>query len=519
MSNQGGGIQEIGIKEEMGGPGGAMFMRSLFYTKSAPVTSPLRFDINTNPYGFIDGQIYNVNMQEYKPDGSKYSDEAYTYNFTYVVPDAPTIDSVTASSGQAIINFTGTNSGSDITGYQYSIDNGSTWTPTILTTSTSIITMTSATSGSIKVTNLTNGTPYNFGIKAVNAIGASTPSNIVFAVPGVPGAPTISTVTVSSGQAIINFIPGPSNGSPIIGYQYSTNNGFTWTPTILTISTSIITMTSATSGSIKVTNLTNGTPYYLLIKAVNANGASTPSFAVQPVTPYSVPDAPTITNITISNGQAIIDFTPGPSNGSPIRNYEYRIDGVSNGAWYPAFTQTNTGEIYTISSPIITQDLGLSNRISYTFILRAISGPSRQSDSSASFTTSSRLTLSQLKAENANKETYIENGYGLLEMTNSNEFDAKYLASTGFSLTELIPHFTPKQLIETRNFGGKELKKAGLIKNGIQFNTIMINNKKTNSIEFVNFYFLKNENIQTNNRLMLSNGKLTTVQEKSTPTT
>lgn len=306
----------------------------------------------------------------------------------------------------------------------------------------------------------------------------------------VPGAPTINNVTVSSGQASIGFTAGANNGSAITNYQYSINDGSSWDSAEDTMSPII------------VTGLTNGTFYTFRIRAVNAIGDSIPSNSFSALVDVA-PGAPTIDSITISSGKAIIAFIAGANNGSLIKAYEYSID---NGEWR---------NVYATSSPITTEDIGLSNRISYTFILRAVN--SGAGDSSTPFTTSSRLTLSQLKAQNAKKDEYTENGYGLLDLINSNEYETKDYKDIGFSLTELTPHFTAEQLIKTWNYFGKELKQAGLINNGIRFITIIYYNKTNNNIELVKFYSLKNENIQKIIYFIFSNGKLTTEKETSIP--
>ena len=69
---------------------------------------------------------------------------------------------------QAIIDFTaGENNGSQISSYQYSKDNGSTW---VSVGTSSPITVT---------TGLTNGTEYPFLVRAVNTIGAGQVSNLL----------------------------------------------------------------------------------------------------------------------------------------------------------------------------------------------------------------------------------------------------------------------------------------------------------------------------------------------------
>ena len=97
---------------------------------------------------------------------------------TFLVPDlpsAPTISSVPAASGSLTVVFTpGTDGGSAITNYKYSVDG------------VNYVALNPATtSGPFTISGLTNGTTYSVTIKAVNAVGDSAASNAITASPTV----------------------------------------------------------------------------------------------------------------------------------------------------------------------------------------------------------------------------------------------------------------------------------------------------------------------------------------------
>ena len=167
-----------------------------------------------------------------------------------VPPDAPEITSIIPGNQQLTVNFIPPfyNGGSSITGYQYSIDSGSTFSSTV-----------QATNNSLLITGLTNGTPYSVIIRAGNSAGFGDSSKLSYGTPlPVPSAPTINSIIPGNQQLTVNFTP-PTNdgGSSIEGYQYSINNG-TFSSTV-----------QATNNSLLITGLTNGTPYSVIIRAVN----------------------------------------------------------------------------------------------------------------------------------------------------------------------------------------------------------------------------------------------------------
>jgi predicted RNA-binding protein with TRAM domain len=260
-------------------------------------------------------------------------------------PGAPVVGIITPGNAQLSVAFTiGTIGTSPITNYKYSTDGGSTFTACSPVQTTS----------PIVVTSLTNGTAYNVQIKAVNAYGDGIATASTAATPRtVPGAPTVGTAVVAgnSGRAGVAFTAPASNGGSVITSYTATS-----TPGNITG-----TLSQAGDGTIIVNGLTNGTAYTFTVTANNAAGVSAASAASNSVTPSTTPGAPTITGVTIGNGQLSLAFTSGSTGGSALTNYKYSID---NGA---TFSTRQTG---TTASPIVIT--GLTNGTSYNVQIKAV---------------------------------------------------------------------------------------------------------------------------------------------------
>jgi len=197
-------------------------------------------------------------------------------------PDAPAGFGATAGNSQVALAWTAPNAnGSAITDYvvEYKLSSEpTTWTVFADGTSTS----TAAT-----VTGLSNGSSYDFRVKAVNGIGTSVASSTASAtptVPTVPAAPTIATAIAGNTSASVAFTPGGNGGSAITGYvATSSPGGFTG---------------SGASSPITVSGLTNGVSYTFTVTATNAIGTSVASSASNSVTP-SIEVPISIANISL----------------------------------------------------------------------------------------------------------------------------------------------------------------------------------------------------------------------------
>jgi hypothetical protein len=288
-------------------------------------------------------------------------------------PSAPTSLVATPANGQATISFTpGSNGGSAITNYKYSLDG------TNYTTLSPI-----DASSPVTIPGLTNGTTYNIYLKAINSYGDSSASSAVSVTPATtPSAPTSLNSTAGDGQATISFTPGSNGGSAITNYKYSLD-GTNYTALSPTDSSSPIT----------ISGLTNGTPYTVNLKAVNARGDSSASTSVS-VTPSTTPSAPTSLTATAGDGQTTISFTPGSNGGSAITNYKYSTDGTTYTALSPADS----------SSPITIS--GLTNGTPYNIYLKAVNSAGEGNASSSVSVTPVAPTVSA--SDSSSPDNYFE---------------------------------------------------------------------------------------------------------------
>lgn len=269
-----------------------------------------------------------------------------TVNVAALLPGAPTITGVSPGDRSLTVDFSAPNSdgGAPVTSYEYSTDNGTSWTSRSPASSLS----------PLVITGLVNGTSYAVRLRAVNSAGQGPASPPESGRPQTsPSAPQITGVAAADGALSVEFAaPSSDGGASITNYEYSTDDGVTWTPR----------SPAATSSPILVAGLTNGTEYEVRLRAVNAvgPGAASPMSAAIPVT---VPGAPTISAITPGNAQLTIEFSaPAVTGGGAIESYQYSLDGDAWVSPVPA----------VVASPLVIS--GLENGRSFSVRVRAVSG-------------------------------------------------------------------------------------------------------------------------------------------------
>jgi titin len=140
--------------------------------------------------GLTNGTAYYVRVNAENAAGSSTAVVSGSTATPKTTPSSPSISAIAAGDQSLSVAFTaGATGGSSITGYQYSINGGSTWTTA------------SGTSSPITISSLTNGTSYQVALRAVNVVGNGDASNILSSTPRtVPNAPTISSIMLARGR-------------------------------------------------------------------------------------------------------------------------------------------------------------------------------------------------------------------------------------------------------------------------------------------------------------------------------
>jgi uncharacterized protein YkwD len=207
------------------------------------------------------------------------------------------------------------------------------------------------------IAGLTNGVSYTFTVRAVNSVGAgplsapSAPATPTSSTVTTPGAPTALVATAGDRQASVAFTPPASTGgAAITTYQYSTDNGSTWTART----------PPGPASPVTIAGLTNGVTYQLKLRAVNTAGPGVPSagVAVTPEAPVTVPAAPARVSGVPGAGQVTVAWTVPPTNGgSAITGY--------------TVTSTPDGRSCTTTGALTCAVTGLTNGTAYTFTVTA----------------------------------------------------------------------------------------------------------------------------------------------------
>jgi hypothetical protein len=224
--------------------------------------------------------------------------------------------------------------------------------------------------------NYYSGTSTNFYLTAISAPGSTMTGEFSYGPPGVPGIPNMGLAIRGNGQSTVAFsAPASDGGSAITSYTVTSSPGG---------------KTASAAGSpITVTGLTNGTEYTFAVKATNSKGIGVSSSASAPVTPATVPGAPSISNVTIGSGLANVTFVlPGYDGGSMITRYT---------------VSSNGGQIvYGTRSPITVT--GLTDGAPYTFTVAANNDVGTGADSASS----SSVTPGVVRNVGFNSEGYLK---------------------------------------------------------------------------------------------------------------
>jgi hypothetical protein len=317
---------------------------ALASSSTSPPTSPVTIS------GLTNGQAYYVKIRAVNSMGV--GPESNVWNTTTTpstTPDAPTLSSVTRGYRQLTVAFTAPafNGGSAITDYEFSTNNGTSWTS-----------MAQSGTTDYAITGLADFTSYNVRVRAVNAAGSGSSSNMLAGITaGVTNAPiALSAGTGGVSQSILSWTAPENNASPISDYivQYSTSS--TFASSVTTFSDGVSTDTSTT-----VTDLLASTTYYFRVASVNQVGQSGWSSIVSATT-AGIPSQ--IEAPTSSSGDRTFTISwsnPSSNGNSAVTSYSVQYSSNGGSSW-------STAEVFSTGSTEFTNRTKtwvLNNGVSY----------------------------------------------------------------------------------------------------------------------------------------------------------
>ena len=183
--------------------------------------------------------------------------------------------------------------------------------------------------GTETVTGLTNGTTYDFELRAVSTTDAVGDTASDSATPStVPGAPSL-TATPDYKRITLNWTaPSENGGATIMSYRLERqNDDGSWT--------SIYSPPAGVTRRVD-TGLADSTSYTYRIFAINVAGDSewTSASAITLAQAPQKPSAPTSSAVTPGPGTVKLDWDePAFSGGVAISDYEYRYKLTNGGSW------------------------------------------------------------------------------------------------------------------------------------------------------------------------------------------
>ena len=283
------------------------------------------------------GLSYSLQLRQYTVAGD-YSEPSIATTVTPYATSSPTvITNIEPGNNSAVIDFTlGNENGSGtITKIQYSAEltQDQNWKDVSGTSSPFSISLPYVADSS-----------YNVYLRQYNQNGGySTPSDVSVITPySTPLPPHPLIATPQNNGALLSFTLGNTNNSgDVTEIQYKINNDEWVTPSPVTTSSPLLIPLSY-----------SGTSYYLKLREKTVNGGYSLDSSSVMVTPYSTPQAPTITSCVPSKDSIIATISLGNTNGSgPVTLVQYKTWISGNVAEWIDITNSISSEM-TITIPL-----------------------------------------------------------------------------------------------------------------------------------------------------------------------
>ena len=202
-----------------------------------------------------------------------------------------------------------------------------------------------STSLSHTVSGLTDGTNYQFKVRAVNATGTGADSDASKAFPTLPPKPSKPTATAGAGSGKLTLSSSVGGSAALTGWKYKKKDS-NWDDDWTTISSTLKTLNHT------VTGLTDGADYQFKVRAVNVAGDSPESDDSDSAQPRDETlEASDITHnsatLTIGNhpGNWYYKANAAPDNTckGPVTGTEKGLTGLSSNTSYTYTAYSNSG--------------------------------------------------------------------------------------------------------------------------------------------------------------------------------
>ena len=289
-------------------------------------------DLEETVTGLTNGQPYAFAVRAMNAAGTGLAAAVTASPVT--MPGAPQHLSAVAGDAQVTLTWDAPTSdgGSAILRYEVAVDDSGTWIDAGLDLEET-------------VTGLTNGQPYTFAVRAMNAAGTGLAAAVTASPATMPGAPQHLSAVAGDAQVTLTWdAPTSDGGSAILRYEVAVDDSGTWIDAGLDLEET-------------VTGLTNGQPYTFAVRAMNAAGTGLASEVT--ASPATMPGAPQHLSAVAGYAQVTLTWdAPSSDGGSAILRYEVAVD--DSGTWIDAGLDLEES---------VT---GLTNGQRYTFAVRAV---------------------------------------------------------------------------------------------------------------------------------------------------